>query len=426
MYDRQPDRDGQETRRAPDVRTASWPDPPTHVPAFIRLQRLAGNHAVTELITLQREPFSAEGAEARAREIDDEVRADPAMPLQRLERLMRERDRILPLMQHPPAAAMGPPAPTRTVGPSPAIDTNSRWASVEPATIPGALHLAAGMMMVPITATPPPVPPSVLFPELLAAGEAVTAAEVGTAAVAATEVGAAVATAEVGTAAAVAGGSATVPVIGWVVAGVIVVGIVGYLVYRHYSADVTPPVRIEAPGTPGSGPVSAPGPGTRGPAVLPGAEGRGPVSLPGGSTPGPVTLPGAARPDGPLLVSGLPTHRTDFPTREAALQRAQQLARTLILNDLEELERAQNYGALEEQGLVIYYRGRGSTAEIVGSEPRGNIVAIVEHTSDPSQPPHFHVVRPPTAGPRIEHGGLYSEPFAGTPDQHLTIRPTAR
>jgi hypothetical protein len=159
-----------------------------------------------------------------------------------------------------------------------------------------------------------------------------------------------------------------------------------------------------------------------GPVNLPGQTTRGPVSLPGATSSGPVTLPGAPRPDGPVLVSGLPTNRTDFPSREAALQRARELVRVLILNDMEEIDRAQIFGTPEEQGLVIYYRGRGSTAEFRGAEPRGNIVAIVEHTADPTQPPHFHVVRPPTTGSRIEHGGVYNQPFAGTPDEHLTVR----
>jgi hypothetical protein len=80
-------------------------------------------------------------------------------------------------------------------------------------------------------------------------------------------------------------------------------------------------------------------------------------------------------------------------------------------------------GQPEEAGTVVYYRRQGSTAEMRGAEPRGNIVCVVEHTSDPTQPPHFHVVRPPFQAPRIEHGGVYHEPFAGTPDQHLTINP---
>jgi Domain of unknown function (DUF4157) len=66
------------------------------------------------------------------------------------------------------------------------------------------------------------------------------------------------------------------------------------------------------------------------------------------------------------------------------------------------------------------YRRKGSTAEMKGAVPWGNIVAVVEHTADPSQPPHLHVVRPPTTGKRIEHGGVYTEPFVGTRDQHLT------
>lgn len=399
---------------------------PSHL---VALQRAAGNHAVAGVLALQRQPLSPAGAEARSREIDEEVRSDPSMPLARLEQLLRERDRLLPLLQSPPAPAVGPPAPATTSAGSPAADPTSRWAPVEPSTMPGALPIAAGMVIVPVTSGPPPVPPSVLFPELLGAAEVeagAATAELTTAAVATTEVGGALVTTEVAGAAAAAGGSATIPVAGWVVAGVIVIGIAGYLVYRHYSVPAGPPTRVEAPGAPGSGPVTAPGTGNRAPAVLPGAPLRGPASAPAADRSGPVSLPGARRPDGPLLMSGLPTNRTDFPTREAALRRALELARTLILNDLELIEEAQNFGAPEERGTISYYKGRGSTAEMRGSEPRGNIVAIVEHTSDPTQPPHLHVVRPPTSGPRIEHGGIYSEPFAGTPDQHLTIRTPSR
>ncbi|HKR51520.1 MAG TPA: hypothetical protein VJT72_18450, partial [Pseudonocardiaceae bacterium] len=230
------------------------------------------------------------------------------------------------------------------------------------------------------------------------------------------------------TAAAAAGTSSIVPVVGWIVAGVIVLGIVGYLVYRHYSTSVAVPAggrpeRIDAPGAGGTGPRLLPGAPGAGPMLLPGRRDTGPISLPGATTPGPMSLPGAPRSEGPLLASRLPTHRTDFPTRDAAHARAEQLARTIVNGELEVIERAEIYGTPEELGFVVYYRRHGSTAEMRGSEPRGNIVCIVEHTSDPSQPPHFHVVRPPVEGARIEHGGLYMPLFSGTPDEHLTVNP---
>jgi hypothetical protein len=305
----------------------------------------------------------------------------------------------------------------------------------------GAIPIAAGMVMVPLGSGPPPVPPSVLFPELLAAesGVATASAEVGTAAVA-TEVGTGIVAAEVGagavelgsgvgTAATAAGTSSVVPVVGWIVAGVIVLGVVGYLLYRHFSTSVAAPAagrpeRIDAPGAAGTGPLLLPGAPAVGPLSLPGGRDTGgPVTLPGATTPGAMSLPGAPRPEGPLLASRLPTHRTDFPTRDAARARAEQLARTIVNGELELMERAEIYGTPEERGFVDYYRRQGSTAEMRGSEPRGNIVCIVEHTSDPSQPPHLHVVRPPIEGARLEHGGTYLQLFPGTPDEHLTINP---
>jgi hypothetical protein len=146
------------------------------------------------------------------------------------------------------------------------------------------------------------------------------------------------------------------------------------------------------------------------------------MSLPGVPTSGPVSLPGQRRSPGPVLASSLPTNRTDFKgpdARDAALQRARELARTVV-GDLEELEGHQVYGDKAQQGSVTYFRGRGSTSVMGVDNPLGNIVVIVEHTQDPSQPPHFHVVRPPSIGKRIEHGGVYLEIFEGTPDQHLT------
>jgi hypothetical protein len=403
----------------------------TGLGGLLQLQRLGGNGAMARLM-VQREPYSEAGATQRAQEIDAQVRADPSMPLGQLERLMQERDRILPLAGNPPQTAATPPAgpPPPATGPGARIDPGSRWAPTPPDSMTGSIPLAMGVVMVPFGTGPPPVPPSILFPELIAAeGTAVAATEVG-AGVVATEVGAGVVAAEVGagvgTAGAVAGSSSLVPVIGWVVAGVIVVGIVGYLVYRHYSTTVPAPgrpERVEAPGAGGTEPRLLPGAPGSGPMSLPGAGPTDPVSLPGAPAPGPMSLPGAPRPPGPVLASSLPTHRTDFPTRDAARTRAEQLARTIVNGQLEMIEESDIYGTPQEAGHVTYYRVRGSTAEMRGTEPRGNIVCIVEHTSDPSQPPHFHVVRPPITGPRIEHGGVYHEPFAGTPDQHLTINP---
>jgi hypothetical protein len=400
---------------------------------LLRLQRDAGNRAVARLVA-QREPYSEAGATERALQIDAQVRADPTMPLAELERLLQERNRILPLTSSPPRTTATPPAgppPAPAPGSAPGVDATSRWAPTAPDTIPDAIPIAAGMVMVPLNSGPPPVPPSVLFPELLGAetGVATAGAELGTATVV-TEVGAGAVEvgAGVGTATTAAGTSSVVPVVGWVVAGVIVLGIVGYLLYRHFSTSVATPAggrpeRIDAPGAAGTGPLLLPGAPAVGPMSLPGGRDTGPISLPGTTTPGPMSLPGAPRPEGPLLASRLPTHRTDFPTRDAARARAEQLARTIVNGELELIERAETYGTPEERGLVDYYRRQGSTAEMRGPEPRGNIVCIVEHTSDPSQPPHFHVVRPPIEGARIEHGGAYLQLFPGTPDEHLTINP---
>lgn len=404
-------------------------EPRSPVGDLLQLQRLAGNGAVTRLV-VQREPYSEAGAAQRAHEIDEQVRANPSMPVAELERLMRERDRVLPLMSHPPETSATPPAGPPAPAAATPVDPGSRWAATPPPGMDGAVPLAMGVVMVPVTSGPPPVPPSVLFPELAETG--VAASEVGGLAATGTEAGLAAAelgagAAELGTVATVAGGSSVVPVVGWIVAGVIVVGIVGYLVYRHYSGTAPAPgrpERVEAPGAGPSDPRLAPGAPNGGPVSLPSAgTATGPMSLPGAPNQGPVSLPGAPGPDGPVLASGLPTHRTDFATREAARARAEQLARGVVNGQLEVIDQSPIYGTPEEQGNVTYYRVVGSTAEMRGPEPRGNIVCIVEHTSDPTQPPHFHVVRPPTSGPRIEHGGVYFEPFAGTSDQHLTVNP---
>ncbi|MER7467830.1 hypothetical protein [Streptomyces sp. NPDC097981] len=359
------------------------------------------------------------------------MQTDPFMPIAQLQRLLRERDELLPLIDSPPRVSDARPASTGLAG-GLRLDAGARWAPVELIGLTGAVPLAAGMTMVPIGTGPPPVPPSVLFPELAApiaeAGTAVGAAEAGGAALGAAEIGTAAAGAELGTAAAAAGGTSLVPVVGWVVAGVIVIGVVGYLVYRHCSTSVAVPARppepVHAPGAPGGGPVSLPGaPPASGPVSAPGAAAPGAVSLPGARTGGPATFPGVPHTGDLVLASRAPTNRTDFTgphARDDALRRARELARSLINGDLEVLENVDVFRTPEENGHVTYYRRVGSTAHMRGAEPWGNIVAIVEHKADPTQPPHFHVVRPPFSGKRIEHGGEYYEPFAGTGDQHLT------
>jgi hypothetical protein len=95
-----------------------------------------------------------------------------------------------------------------------------------------------------------------------------------------------------------------------------------------------------------------------------------------------------------------PTHRTDFGTRDAAWARALELVvGNLGLGTTYEflysaVIRSDN---LHVRGEVHYYRGRGSSAFMDPDGAHGNIVAIVEHPVDPKQPPHFHVVRPPSA-----------------------------
>lgn len=351
----------------------------------------------------------------RARQIDDYVRAHPELSTVALQQLLNERNALLPLAEHPPAPAVRQPStpPGAASGGSPS----------SPLELPDAIPLAAGMIIVPATSLASTVPPAVLF----GTGAAGTGAAVGTTTAVGT--GAAVETAVIGTGAALttAAGASWVPIAGWIIAGLIVVGVVGFLVYRHYKTAPSPglPERVEAPPRQPGSPISAPGqPGA--PVSLPAHDtGRGAISLPAGSVSGPVWLPGQPRSSEPVLASELPTHRRDHTgpgARDRALQRARELAsHEIVLGDLEELESAKIYGIPEEQGTVTYYRRRGSTAEMRGEMPWGNIVAIVEHTADPSQPPHFHVVKPPiTGGKRIEHGGLYSEPFAGTDDQHLT------
>ena len=139
---------------------------------------------------------------------------------------------------------------------------------------------------------------------VLAEGAAVvgTTAVAGGATVVAVPAAAATATGGVATAGAVAGGSATVPVVGWIVAGVIVGGIVIYLVYRATRDESPPPV--QAPSGNAGAPVTEPSSGP--PMSLPPATGptSAPMVDPGPSVP--ASLPGAPH-DGPVLASGDPT-----------------------------------------------------------------------------------------------------------------------
>ena len=109
--------------------------------------------------------------------------------------------------------------------------------------------------------------------------------------------GATVVAAEAGTgvaaAAAAAAGSSVVPVVGWIVAGLIVGGIVIYLVTR----DSTP---RQAPGASGGAPVSEPS--TPPPAVTPPAAEQAPVSDPVPWTP--ASAPGATNATETLQAAG--------------------------------------------------------------------------------------------------------------------------
>jgi hypothetical protein len=128
------------------------------------------------------------------------------------------------------------------------------------------------------------------------AGGAEVAAVTGATVVAA-EAGTGVAAAEAGTgvaaATAAAAGSSVVPVVGWIVAGLIVGGIVIYLVTR----DSTP---RQAPAASGAAPVSEPS--TPPPAVAPPASGQAPVTDPVPWTP--ASAPGATNATETLLAAG--------------------------------------------------------------------------------------------------------------------------
>jgi hypothetical protein len=100
---------------------------------------------------------------------------------------------------------------------------------------------------------------------------------------------------------AAAAGSSVVPVVGWIVAGLIVGGIVIYLVTR----DTTP---RQAPGATNSGPVTEPS--TPPPAMAPPpASSSGPVTDP--STPPPAYAPGASTSSEPLQAGRRPA---DLPS----------------------------------------------------------------------------------------------------------------
>ena len=129
-----------------------------------------------------------------------------------------------------------------------------------------------------------------------------------------------------GAGAAVAGGAALITPVGWVVIGVIVVGLaVGATVYlvmraREPAPSAGPPLAgsarpgkgsmapapRHAPGAPGGSPVSDPSP-TR-PALTPGVDGAGPMEAPGVTIGPPVIAPGTA---GAPMEAGRPS---DLPS----------------------------------------------------------------------------------------------------------------
>jgi hypothetical protein len=95
-----------------------------------------------------------------------------------------------------------------------------------------------------------------------------------------------------------------------------------------------------------------------------------------------------------------PPNRSDFTTRDAAWARALELVTSNdglgTMYELLYFSRIETNN-LQARGTVHYFRGRGSTAFVDKEGAHGNVVAIVEHPVDPVQPPHFHVVRPPSA-----------------------------
>ncbi|HTY32930.1 eCIS core domain-containing protein [Mycobacterium sp.] len=237
----------------------------------------------------------------RARQIDDYVRAHPDLGLQALQALLIERNALLPLAQVPPTQLAKPVVRQG--------NTSSGAAPTSPLQVPGAIQLAAGVLIVPAKNAA-----STLSPALLtgAGASATTTATAGTAtlpvaaditlagdlATAATmaDIDAAV----LATAAPLVAENALIPIVGWIFAGVIVVGVVGYLVYRYSSAPSPgSPEPASAPGG-ASTPAKAPGTGSA-PALAPGTDTH-PAQAPGSAPPGPITAPGAAdRPKETLL-----------------------------------------------------------------------------------------------------------------------------
>lgn len=190
---------------------------------------------------------------------------------------------------------------------------------------------------------------------------------------------------------------------------------------------------FEAPPSEAPAPVAEPFVQPPAPMTTPSAEAPPPVQAPPSSAPQPVRAPGAPGFGGPLhstsnLIEhgaeylnlfkrtplehlsviprglqeqpGWPKHRTPFETRQEAWARALELVKEIkgVGGDIEPIgETRREHGDLDARGVVYYFRRKGSTAFLDDKGAHGNIIAIVEHTSDPTQPLHFHVVRPPSA-----------------------------
>jgi hypothetical protein len=218
--------------------------------------------------------------------------------------------------------------------------------------------------------------------------------------------------------------------VGWVLDGVFVVLVVVDMVGAYQSLQTTAttqPVPAEAPGATSPGVrIVDPTPVT--PLIGPPVAPAGPMGAPGQGG-GPVSLPGSPASDEPPSAVGPsfspPTNRTDFPTQSDAYGAAVALLPTSGRRSLERTE--QIHGTPQEIGTVEYWRYHGP-ATTIGSGAvinDGDLISIVWHGQDPSQYPHYHVVLPPPVGKTpIEFGGIYSEPFEGTPNQHLSVNPT--
>ena len=262
--------------------------------------------------------------EERTREVilrliaENEVQASRAgLSATEIAQLNRERDELLDELRTAPsgggataAAVAAPPEATR-------VST--------PASLPGAVTVAAGTVLVPVPGSPQ-LPPEILFGEGLEAAVGGTAADVAATGAVATEVAATgalatevVATGAVATEVAVGGTAAAlgtagavgwVPVVGWIVAGVIVVGVASYLIYRHVQAQkaaaaaAAPPARpapLQAP--PAAPPVPVREPVTPTPVVAPAASPATPLLAPPARTPGPLLAPPQATPTEPLVLA---------------------------------------------------------------------------------------------------------------------------